>query len=161
MARTVMTYNRPTLKVADTEAGLATGEAFECQVTSAVINASVSFQTIPATGCSGPSQSPSNPAYELVVGWLQDWNTPGGGLSGWAEAHAGQAMWVELVPDSADTATKATGQYFIAPGSFGGTFGDGSSGTSQATWPAVDRPTFATPAETPLEAEADTELELV
>lgn len=146
MPRTVMTFIQPTLKVADTEAGLAAGDAYECQITSAVISASVSFNTIPATGCSGPTQSPGAPAYSMTLDWLQDWSAPGGGLSKWAEDHAGMPAWVELVPNTADAATKATGPVTVSPGAFGGTFGDGSAGVAGApVWPFSDRPTFAVP----------------
>jgi hypothetical protein len=143
-----MTYLNPTLKVADTEAELAAGTGYECQITSAVISASVTFQTIPPTGCAGPSQSPSAPTYSLTIDWLQDWSAPGGGLSKWAEDHAGLPAWVELVPNTADAATKATGPVTVVPGSFGGTFGDGSAGMAGApVWGFTDRPTFVVPAD--------------
>lgn len=143
MPRTVMVFTNPTVKVADTEAGLAAGDAFECQITSAVISTNVAFNTIPATGCSGASQSPGTPGFQLDLAWLQDWSAAGGGLSGWAWDHIGQQAWVELVPDSAAPAVKATGQVWVTPGQFGGTFGDGSAGPANATWPYVDKPDIA------------------
>lgn len=155
MPRTVMTFINPTLKVADTEAGLAAGDAYECQITSAVISATVSFNTIPPTGCAGPTQSPSAPAYSITLDWLQDWASPGGGLSKWAEDHAGLPAWVELVPNTADAATKASGPVTVTPGAFGGTFGDGSAGLAGSpVWPFTDRPTFGVPAEVFADADA-------
>lgn len=145
MPREVMTFNNPTFKVAATEAELATAAPMQCQVTSAVVNASVTFSTIPATGCAGPSQSPSAPGYQLDLAWLQDWHVADG-LSAFAEANGGSSAWVELTPNATDAATKVTGQVFVVPGQLGGTFGDGSAGTATATWPFVDRPDFALPA---------------
>src|SRR4029079_3680589 len=114
--------------------------AYECQITSAVISAEVAFTTIPASGCEGATQSPGAPSYVLTLDWLQDWSAPGGGLSQWAESHAGQPAWVELTPNTADAATKATGPVTVSPGDFGGTFGDGSPGLAGApTWPFTAR----------------------
>jgi hypothetical protein len=147
MARNVMVFNNPTLKVAASQAGLTTGTAYECQVTSAVIATNPVMNTIPATGCAGASQSPGSPAYQLDIAWLQDWTTAGGGgLSGWAWANKGLAMWVEIVPDKIGAPTvKAQGQVWVVPGQFGGVFGDGSAGPASATWPFVNAPTI-TPA---------------
>lgn len=145
MARTVLRFNNPTLKLADTEAGLSTGTAYECQVTSAVVTANPTFQEIPATGCAPATQSPGQTGYQLDVEWLQDWNAPAGGLSGYAFENDGAPKWIEIVPDVADPTTKLTGQVYIVAGNFGGTFGDGSAGVSTATWPFVDKPVVTTP----------------
>jgi len=154
MPRTVLVMTNPTLKVADTEAGLAAGTAYECQITSAAINTTVAFNTIPATGCAGASQSPGAPSYQLDIAWLQDWTAAGGGLSGWAWENKGKAMWVELVPDALNAPTvKAVGQVYVTPGQFGGTFGDGSAGPATATWPYVNEPTI-TPAVVAADADA-------
>jgi len=161
MPRTVIVFTNPTLKVADTEAGLAAGDAYECQVTSAVINTQTAFNTIPATGCAGATQSPGAPGYTLDIAWLQDWTAAGGGLSGWAWANKGLPMWVEIVPDKIGAPTvKAIGQAYITPGQFGGTFGDGSPGASTASWPYVNEPTI-TPAAVVFAADADADAELV
>lgn len=154
MARTVLRFNNPTLKLADSEAGLTTGESFECQVTSAVVTANPTFQEIPATGCSAATQSPGATGFQADVEWLQDWNAAGGGLSNYAFTNDGLPKWLEIVPDTADTATKLTGQVYVTAGNFGGTFGDGSAGTSTATWPFLDKPVITTPAPLPLAASA-------
>lgn len=157
MPRVVMVFTNPTLKVAATQAGLTSGTAYQCQVTSAVISTTPAFNTIPATGCAGASQSPGAPAFQLDIAWLQDWTSAGGGgLSGWSWTNKGLAMWVEIVPDPTGAPTvKAQGQAWIVAGQFGGTFGDGSAGPANATWPFLNAPTI-TPA-TVLTVTADAE----
>jgi len=156
MARTLLILTNPTLRVADTEAGLLTGEAFECQITSAVLTPQPTTQTIPATGCAPATQSPGKTGYNLDLAWLQDWNAPGGGLSGYAFQHDGDSKWFELVPDKNATTEKvtATGQAYVVAGGLGGTFGDGSAAATTATWPCLDKPTIDVPAPAPLEAAA-------
>lgn len=147
MSRTVMVLNQPTLKVASTEAGLVAGQSVECQVTSAVVNGSPNYSTIPSTGCAGATQSPGRTSFALELAWLQDWTTPDpGGLSYFAWNNDGKAVWIELTPDVDDVAQKLTGQVFCAAGSYGGVFGDGSSAVSTATWPFVDKPVIPVPA---------------
>lgn len=146
MARSVLILTNPTFKVADTEAGLATGQAFECQLTSAVLTPQPTTTTIPATGCAPATNSPGKTGYNLDLAWLQDWNAPGGGLSGYAFANDGALKWFELVPDKADVAVGAIGQAFVVAGGFGGTFGDGSAAATTATWPCADKPAITTPA---------------
>ena len=144
MAREVIILNSPIFKVADTELGLATGQAVECQVTSAVVTASANFQTIPSTGCAPASQSPGATSWALDLAWLQDWHVATG-LSWFAFENDGQPVWFELTPNSADAANKLTGNAFAVAGSYGGTFGDGSAATATATWPCLDKPTVPTP----------------
>lgn len=147
MPRVVQIYNSPTLKVATTEAGLASGQGVECQVTSAIVTAQPTYQTIPSTGCAGASQSPGLTGYQLELAWLQDWNAAApGGLSYFAYTNDGGEVWFELTPDSADATTKLTGHAFCSAGGFGGTFGDGSAATATATWPLVEPPEVPAPA---------------
>ena len=149
MPRDVMIYNRPTLKLATTEAGLTAGLAVECQTTEARVQAQPAYNTIPATGCAGATQSPGLTGYQLLINWLQDWKSPGGGLSGFAEAHDGESVWFELVPDVDDPTVKATGQAYATAGDFGGVFGDGSAAAATATWPCLSKPDFEYPAVIP------------
>jgi hypothetical protein len=147
MARMVLILNSPTLKVATDQAGLATGQAVECQVTSAVVKATPKYSTIPATGCSGETQSPGLTGYSFELAWLQDWQTPTpGGLSYFAFSHDGQAVWIEFTPDSSDPTQVLTGEVFAAAGDYGGTFGDGSAAVATASWPFVSTPTIPAPA---------------
>lgn len=147
MARTVMVFNHPILKLADTEAGLTTGTAFECQITSALIQAQPAYNTIPATGCAGATQSPGATGYQAAVAYLQDWSAGAAkSLSQYAWDHDGEAVWLELTPDSATPTTKLMGQVYMTAGDFGGTFGDGSAGVTASTWPFVDKPDVTAPA---------------
>lgn len=154
MPRVIITLNQPTLKVATDQAGLTTGQSVECQVTSAVVTAQPQYQTIPATGCAGATQSPGLTGWQLDLAWLQDWGvaTPGG-LSWFALSNDGKPVWFELTPNSATPTQKVTGEAYCAAGSYGGTFGDGSPAVATATWPLLNAPT--TPAPTALEAEAE------
>jgi hypothetical protein len=145
MARTVIVLNNPIVKLADTEAGLTTGTAFECQITSAALTASPNYQTIPPTGCAPPAQSPGKTSWSFDVAWLQDWTAPeASSISQYALANDGQPKWFEFTADSVGAPTvKATGQCYIAAGSYGGTFGDGSPAVANAAWPCLDTPDIA------------------
>ncbi|RPH33795.1 MAG: hypothetical protein EHM90_00090 [Chloroflexi bacterium] len=147
MARTVIVLNNPVLKLADTELELATGVAYECQVTEARVTATPNYNTIPSTGCAGATQSPGLTSYSLDLAWLQDWSAAGGGLSGWADDHDGQPAWFEFSLDGGDATVKATGEVYVTAGSYGGVFGDGSPAAVDVTsWPCVSRPVITKPA---------------
>lgn len=151
MARIALILNNPILKVADTELGLATGQAVECQVTSFVVKGTPNYSTIPATGCAGATQSPGLTSFAAELAWLQDWGTDG--LSYFAFTNDGSAAWVEFTPDSATATEKLTGQVYVAAGDYGGTFGDGSAAVATATWPFIDKPTIPAPAVSGVAAE--------
>jgi hypothetical protein len=158
MPRTVIILNNPTLKVATDQAGLATGQAVECQVTSAVVTAQPKYQTIPATGCAGETQSPGLTGWQLDLAWLQDWGTAApGGLSWFAMANDGKPVWFELTPDATVPTEKVSGEAFCAAGSYGGTFGDGSPAVATASWPLLSAPTTPAPVATAGEQTAATE----
>jgi hypothetical protein len=141
MPRTVIVLNNPIVKLADTQAGLTAGTAFECQITSAAVTASANYQTIPATGCAPQAQSPGRTSFSFDVAWLQDWTAAGGGMSQYAMDNDGLPKWFEFTADSVGAPTvKATGQVYVAAGSYGGTFGDGSPATSTSSWPCLDTP---------------------
>lgn len=150
MAREAMIWNSPTVKLATTEAGLTTGVVAECQITSAVLTPQPQYQTIPATGCAGATQSPGITGYQLDLAWLQDWTKPADeSLSQFAWENDGKPVWVELVPDATDPTVSLTGEFFAVSGGFGATFGDGSAAATTATWPAVSKPVVEAPAATP------------
>ena len=155
MPRTVLTLNNPIFKVADNEAGLTAGEAYECQLTSAVITPVPVFNTVPATGCAPAAQSPGRTGFNLDLAWLQDWTAPGGGLSGYAWDNDTEAKWFSLAVDSVGAPTVvATGQAYVVAGGYGATFGDGSAAATTATWPCLDKPDIVTPAPAAAMAEA-------
>ena len=82
----------------------------------------------------------------MDLNWLQDWTAPGGGLSGYAYLHDTEPKWFSLQLDSTDADVIATGQVFVVSGSYGGTFGDGSTAASTSTWPTLDKPDITVPA---------------
>lgn len=145
MAVTIITLTNPKLMVADTEAGLTTGTAVECQVTSARVTVDQQFNTIASTGCKGPTQSPAAASFALDLGWFDDWGVTPTGLSQFAWDNKGLPVWWELTPDAVNMPlVKVTGNSYAVPGGIGGTFGDGSASESTATWPCIDEPTIAT-----------------
>jgi hypothetical protein len=137
---TIIVITDGSLKLAESEAGLDTGEAFTCQVTSAAINATPNLQTVPATFCAPESQAPAATGYELVASWLQDWRDPGGGLSGYTFTNDTLTKWFELKLDAADVTPVATGQVRLVAGAFGGDAGVPLPAT--ATWPLAGKPTI-------------------
>jgi len=138
--------NNPTFKLAATQAGLTSGTAYQCQLTSAVISPQPVFNTIPATGCAPQTQSPGKTGWQLDLAWLQDWTaSPGGGLSGYAFTNDATAQWFELTPEPTTAPTvKATGQCYVVAGGFGGEMGAGVAANTTATWPLLDKPTIVT-----------------
>jgi len=145
MPREVMVWNTPTVKMATTEVALDTAPALECQINSAVLTPQPVYNTIPATGCAGASQSPGTTGWQLDLAWLQDWTkTEAESLSWFAWNNDGRPVWVELVPDAAATTPMSmVGQFYATAGGFGATFGDGSAAATTASWPAIDKPAIA------------------
>src|SRR4029450_9441003 len=121
MPRTIIPFNNPKLTVADTELGLATGVAYECQLTSAMIVCTPTFTQVPQTGCAPPTQAPGRSSWQLQLAFLQDWTASGGGLSGWMLENETLETWFELSVDIVGFPTvKATGQAYVTAGSYGG-----------------------------------------
>jgi hypothetical protein len=135
------------LTLADDEAGLVTGPAFQCQVTSAALNASPNLQDVPATFCSPATQAPAATGYTLAVEWLQDWRAPSGGLSGYCYTNDTLLKWFQLKLDAADTAPIATGQVRLVAGAFGGSAGTPLPATAE--WPVQGKPEITLPAAAP------------
>lgn len=143
MSREAMVWNTPTVKIATTQAGLDAAPTLECQITSAVLTPAPVYQTLPATGCAGASQSPGTTGWSLALAWLQDWSkTPKtDSLSWFAWDNDAKPVWVRIIPDkTAATQLAMEGQFFATSGGFGATFGDGSGAQTTASWPAVERP---------------------
>lgn len=157
MPRTVIPFNNPKLLVADTEAGLAAGDAYECQLTAAQIVGTPSFQVVPQTGCAPPGQVPGRSTWSLNLAWLQDWTADGGGLSKYSLDNATQAKWFSLAIDTVGFPTVvATGQAYVVPGQFGGPI-TGAPAAATANWPMLDEPDITVPAPVGLEADAEVE----
>jgi hypothetical protein len=145
---TVIIITNAILKLGDTLADVGdtgTGVAYECQTTSAAINATPNLQTVPATFCAPASQAPAATGFELAITWLQDWTVPGGGLSKYAFDHDTESKYFSLSLDS-DSEPLATGQVRVVAGSYGGDAGVPLTATS--TWPCVNKPTIEVAADT-------------
>jgi|tagenome__1003787_1003787.scaffolds.fasta_scaffold20988523_4 hypothetical protein len=142
---------------ADVVPGTGTGDAFECQVSSAAINANANLQTVPATFCAAESQAPAATGWELALTWLQDWTDPAG-LSFFAFTNDTLSKYFSLTLDDSTTPV-ATGQVRIVAGAYGG---DAATPlTATQTWPLVAKPDITPPAlaaaaavETPAESSA-------
>ena len=140
MAREALILNNPTVVLAATQAGLDAGDAFECQITSAVLTPTPVYQTIPSTGCEGASQSPGRTGWGFVVAWLQDWGNADG-LSRYALANDTVRTWYRFVADDVQYPDlQAEGEVYMSAGAYGGTFGDGSAAPATATWPCLSAP---------------------
>lgn len=145
---TVIVVNNAKLMLGDTAAdvvpGTGTGDAFECQVTSAAINANANLQTVPATFCAPESQAPAATGWELAITWLQDW-TDADGLSFYAFANDTLSKFFSLTLNDQPTPV-ATGEVRVVAGAYGG---DAATPlTATQTWPIVGKPTLTPPAAT-------------
>lgn len=159
MSRTAIILNHPTFKVADTLAGLAAGDAFECQITAASIDPSPATNTIPATGCEGPTNSPGKTGWSISIAWLQDWGADPS-LSEYAFTNDTLPKFYELTLDSIGLpGLVATGEAYVQAGAYGGTFGDGSAANTSAVWGCLAKPTITIPATLEAAAARDTENE--
>jgi hypothetical protein len=158
MPTVMMPFENPTLKLADTEAGLTAGTAFECQLTTAELLATANLVQVEQTPCQPASQVPGRETWSLHLIFMQDWAAPGGGLSGYAKANRGQRKWFELVADKdvtpAGDQVIATGEVWIGSGGLGGVV-SAAPLKSDVTWPCPTEPAITTPAALPL---ADAEL---
>lgn len=161
MSLTIIPFNNPKLTVATTEAGLATGDAYECQLTQAELQATANLQEVPQTGCAPASQIPGRDSWALVLAWLQDWTAPGGGFSNFCKINSTTEVWFSLAIDIVgDPTVVATGHGWVAGGSYGGVIG-GPPLAATATWPLIEEPDIVVPAALPLTADepvADAEL---
>lgn len=126
--------------------GTGTGKAFECQISSAAINATPNMQTVPATFCSPESQAPAATGFELALTWLQDWTASSAGVPGSLSAYAlandtlTKYFSLTLVGTAAPI---ATGQCRVVAGAYGGDAG--TPLTATAVWPLVGKPTISEP----------------
>lgn len=154
MARNAIQLTNPLVTFADTEAGLTSGDPFQCQITSAVLTPTPKYSVVPATGCAGESQAPGATGWGLVVSWLQDWGSDPS-MSRYCYDNDTLRKWYSFTLDSIGLPGEiATGECYISAGAYGGTFGDGSTAVATATFPCVDKPDIAT-AVLPLAADTD------
>ena len=134
-----------TIKFADDAASITTAPEYQCQVTHASVDPVLSYNTTPATGCTGEVQQLKVPvAWTLNLTFLQDWNGTGGGLANYANENAGQIKYFEYGPTS-DPLLKVTGQVEVAPVGFAGDMGVVAL-AGPVAWQVQGQPTFTTPA---------------
>lgn len=140
--RQVNIINTATITVADTEAGLATGESFSCVVTGSGFVPTANSDEVPATGCAPKSNVAAASSWACEMKWLQDLQSPGGGLSGWAMDHDGTLAWVKVAPTS-PALPAMTAQVSVVAGQIYGTFGELL--VAEASWPCQAAPSWTPP----------------
>ena len=155
MPPTVILITDGSLKLADTQAGLTSAVAYQCQVTEAAINAVPNLVTIPATFCGAESQTPAATGWTLAMSWLQDWRASAGGLSGYAFTNDTLTKWFELKLDKDDVTPVASGQVRIVAGAFGAAAG--VPALASVEWPLAAKPTITMPALLAADDQADDE----
>lgn len=141
-----------TVKFADDEAGLLAADSYECVTTGAGFTPSANMVEVPATGCAPKSQTAAASSWVLELGWLQDWQSPGGGLSGYMYENDALQKWVEITPTTPDLPA-ATAKVTIVSGGIFGTFGEVL--LASASCAADVKPTITLPAAATAAAEAD------
>lgn len=150
MPQVLLKLDDPVITIADTEAGLTTGDEMHCQMSAATLNSAPNLTDVPKTGCYPPTSIVGDPTYTLDLAWIQDW-TDAAGISRFAHEFNGARKWVSFLLDADDAATVVTAEVTVAEGAYGGTFG--TLAVATATWPIVGTPTF--PAYTAAVADAE------
>jgi len=159
----VLNVKQANVVFADTQAGLASGTDYTCQVTSAQIKANPKLQTVAATFCAAESQSPAASGWQLDLTWLQDWGAPTvvgppptGSLSQYMFDNDAELKWFKIVPTD-PAAPGAEGQCYVVAGEYLGAAG--APLTATATCPCPVKPTIAATITlaAPTEASAESE----
>src|SRR5436190_16796190 len=116
----VLNVKAATFKMAATQAALATGQAFSCQITNATVSAQPKLVTVPATMCAGESQSAAASGFQLDIGFLQDWNQVApNSLSRYLYDNDGKQVAFEITPTD-PVMPKVTGDCWAVAGDYGG-----------------------------------------
>lgn len=132
-----------TITFADTQAELETATlTFDCVTTGAGFTPSANLTDVPATGCAPASQVAAASSWVLDIAWLQDWQSPGGGLSGFMYEHDAEKQWVRVEPTTPGLPA-AEAEVTVVAGSYAGTFGELLVAT--ASCPASEKPTVTLP----------------
>ena len=135
---------------ADDQAGLETATlTYDCVTTGAGFTASPNLTDVPATGCAPKSQVAAASSWVLDIAWLQDWQSPGGGLSGFMFENDALTKWVRVEPTTPGLPAMEA-EVTIVAGTYAGTFGELLVATSSC--PTSGKPTIALPAETVAES---------
>jgi hypothetical protein len=132
-----------TVKFADDEAGLAAADSYECVVTGAGFTPTPNMVEIPATGCAPKSQTAAASSWVCNLLYLQDWQSPGGGLAGYLYDNDALQKWVHIEPTT-PAMPAATAQVTIVSGPIYGNFGELLTGTVALA--AASKPEMTLPA---------------
>jgi hypothetical protein len=140
--RQTIVVNAATVKFADTEAGLAAADSYECVVTGAGFTPTANTVEVPATGCAPKSSTAAASSWVLNIAWLQDWQSPGGGLSGFMHDNDAAKKWVHVEPTT-PVLPAATAEVTIVAGPVYGEFG--ALLVATATCAAAAKPALTLP----------------
>jgi hypothetical protein len=141
---TTIAITAGSIKFATTSGGLTTAPEYAGQIVSAEVQATPNLVTVPATWAGAQSQRPGATSFALALDFLQDWDQGGGlTLSEFAWDNDAQPVYFEILPDSAATEPKITGQVYVVAANLGGA---GSTPLqAQVVWPCVAKPTITFP----------------
>lgn len=132
-----------TITFADDEAGLDTATlTYDCVTTGAGFTASANLLDVPATGCAPKSQVAAASSWVLDIAWLQDWQSAGGGLSGFMYEHDALKQWVKVEPTTPGLPAMQA-EVTIVAGTYAGTFGELLVAT--ASCPCSEKPAITLP----------------
>ena len=132
-----------TITFSDTQAGLETETlTYDCVTTGAGFTASANLTDVPATGCAPKSQVAAASSWVLDIAWLQDWQSPGGGLSGYMFENDALPKWVRVEPTTPGLPAMEA-EVTIVAGTYAGTFGEVLVATSSC--PCTAKPTVVLP----------------
>lgn len=138
----------------DTQAGLDTETlTYDCVTTGAGFTASANLTDVPATGCAPASQVAAASSWVLDIAWLQDWQSPSGGLSGFMFENDAERKWVRVEPTTPGLPAMEA-EVTIVAGTYAGTFGELLVASSSC--PTTGKPTVTLPAAAAAEASAST-----
>ena len=131
---------------ADSQAGLDSATlTYDCVTTGAGFTAAPNLTEVPATGCAPKSQVAAASSWTLDIAWLQDWQSPGGGLSGYLYENDAARKWVRVEPTTPNLPA-AEAEVTIVAGTYAGTFGELLVAT--ASCPCSDKPEITLPVTT-------------
>ncbi len=116
------------VKFADDEAGLELADSFACVATGAGFTASANMVEVPATGCAPKAQTAAASSWVANLAYLQDWQSPGGGLAGYLYENDALKKWVSVEPTTPGLPA-AVALVTIVSGPIFGTFGELLTGT--------------------------------
>ena len=132
-----------TITFADSQAALDSATTtYDCVTTGAGFTAAANLTEVPATGCAPKGNVAAASSWTLDIAWLQDWQSPGGGLSGYMFTNDAAKKWVRVEPTTPGLPA-AEAEVTIVAGTIYGTFGELLVAASSC--PASDKPELTLP----------------